>query len=62
VIVRPGKIESVSVLLTDWCVGAVESVTVSVTVLDPVAAGVPEIAPLAGLMVRLAGRPLADHE
>jgi len=61
-IVRPGETVSASVLLTDCCVGAVESVTVSLTLLDPVVVGVPEITPLVALLARPAGRPVADHE
>ena len=44
-----------------WCVGLEESITVSAAVLDPVAVGVPLIAPVNALIVRPAGRPVADH-
>ena len=38
-----------------------ESVTVSVTVVEPAAVGVPVMAPVLELMERLAGSPVADH-
>ena len=37
------------------------SVTVTVTLDGPAAAGVPEIVPVAGSIVRFAGRPVADQ-
>ena len=41
--------------------GLLESVTEILTTLSPAVAGVPEITPFAGLMDKLAGRPVADH-
>ena len=43
------------------CVGFVESVTVTATVLVPVAVGVPPMTPLAASMLNPAGKPEADH-
>ena len=43
------------------CVGEVESVTVMVAVLVPDALGVPVICPVLPLMLRPAGKPVADH-
>jgi hypothetical protein len=42
-------------------VGLVESVTVTVTGLEPALGGVPEITPVDEFIVRLAGSPLADQ-
>jgi hypothetical protein len=43
------------------CVGAVASVTVMVTLLIPLAPGVPEIVPELASMDRPAGNPVADQ-
>jgi hypothetical protein len=47
---------------TIWCVGVVASVTVTVTLLVPDAAGFPEIVPVAASMAKPAGSPAADQE
>src|SRR4051794_32681814 len=53
-----GVIVSVRSRFTDWCVGEVESVTVTVMVPELAAPGVPEITPAADMFTP-AGRPLA---
>ena len=62
VIVNCGKtIVMLNVLVSDVC-GVPESFTVTATLLVPAGpVGFPEIAPVAALMVRPAGRPTADH-
>jgi len=40
----------------------VPSVAVTVTVLEPAAAGVPEMTPVVAAIERLGGRPLTDQE
>ncbi len=52
---------SESVFDAVWCIGVVASVTVIVTLLVPAADGIPVIWPVAGSMLRFAGRPDADH-
>ena len=61
VMLSSDRIASVRSLLTVRCVGPVESVAVTVTVLVPAAVGVPEIAPVVALIPRPAGRLVADQ-
>ena len=53
-------INNVSVFDTETA-GVAESITVITTVLVLAAAGVPEITPVAGAIVKLAGKPVADQ-
>lgn len=53
-------------MIVNWretlnCVGLVESLTVTFAVVAPATVGVPEITPLAALIVRPAGSPVALH-
>lgn len=47
--------------MVDTCVGLVESVTVTVTMPDHAAAGVPVIAPVEAFIVRPVGKPVAEY-
>ena len=58
---RPGNTVRVNCFEMVRWLGLVASVTVMVTVVAPLAAGVPESAPVLALMARLAGRFVADH-
>ena len=52
---------SVRLLVMVRCVGVVESVTVTTTVLAPEAVGDPDMAPVEASSVKPAGRPVADQ-
>src|SRR5690242_17978089 len=56
-----GPMFNVKLLLTERCVGLVESVTVTCTGKDPAAVGMPEITPAAAASVSPLGKPVALH-
>jgi len=56
--VSGGAIVKLYVFVDD---AVIASVTVPVTVKEPAAVGVPEIAPVVALIAKPAGRPVADH-
>ena len=56
-----GAMVSVNCLEAVWCVGEVESVTVTLTVLELVAEGVPEITPVVAFILKPVGSPVAAH-
>jgi hypothetical protein len=60
-IAKPAAIVNVSVREPVRWVGVVESVTVSVTLLEPIVVGVPEIAPVVGAIDSPTGRSDAAH-
>ena len=63
VIVRAGTMVSINWAVAVWCVGKVESVTVTLTVyvLEVVTLGVPLMTPVLGLIDIVEGSPVADH-
>jgi hypothetical protein len=61
VILSAGAIVTDRFLVAVACVGLLESVTVTATVLVPDAVGVPPIAPVDAFSVRPAGSPVAVH-